>query len=48
MRALGVRPTGFSKYCVGLLLTQPEIKHNRFKPQLRQLRQLMGEANAVA
>lgn len=48
MRALGVRSTGFSKYCIGLLLTQPEIKHNLFKPQLRQLRHLMGEANAVA
>jgi len=48
MRALGVRTTGFSKYCIGLLLTRPEIKHNLFKPQLRQLRQLMGETNAVA
>ena len=48
MRAGGVRPTGFSKYCIGLLLTQPEIKHNLFNPQLRQLRHLMGEANAVA
>ena len=48
MRALGVRSTGFSKYCMGLLLTRPGIKHNLFKPQLRQLRQLMGETNAVA
>jgi hypothetical protein len=48
MRAIGVRPTGFSKYCIGLLLTRPEIKHNLFKPQLRQLRHLMGEKNAVA
>lgn len=48
MRAMGARSTGFSKYCIGLLLTRPEIKHNLFKPQLRQLRNLMGEANAVA
>lgn len=48
MRALGIRQTGFSKYCIGLLLTRPEIKHNLFKPQLKQLRHLMGEANAVA
>lgn len=45
MRALHLRPTGFSKYCIGLLLTRPEIKHNLFKPQLRKLRGLMGEAN---
>lgn len=48
MRAFGIRSTSFSKYCIGLLLTRPEIKHNLFKPQLRQLRQLMGETNAVA
>jgi len=45
MREAHARPTGFSKYCMGLLLTQPEIKHNLFKPQLKQLRRLMGEAN---
>lgn len=48
MRSAGIRPTAFSKYCIGLLLTQPEIKHNLFKPQLRQLRHIMGETNAVA
>lgn len=47
MRELHVRPSGFSKYCMGLLLTQPKIKHNLFKPQLRKLRRLMGEPNAV-
>jgi hypothetical protein len=47
MRELHVRPSGFSKYCMGLLLTQPKIKHNLFRPQLRKLRQLMGEPNAV-
>jgi VTC domain len=48
MRATGIRSTSFSKYCIGLLLTRPEIKHNLFKPQLKQLRHLMGETNAVA
>lgn len=47
MRAIGVRPTGFSKYCIGLLLARTEIKHNLFKPQLKRLRRLMGESNAV-
>jgi len=47
MRERHVRPSGFSKYCMGLLLTRPGIKHNLFKPQLKKLRQLMGEPNAV-
>jgi len=41
MRVLGVRPTGFSKYCIGVSMLYPEIKHNRFKPQLRQIDQLV-------
>jgi hypothetical protein len=47
MRRARIRPTGFSKYCIGLLLTRPEIKHNLFKPQLKSLRSLMGEPNIV-
>lgn len=31
MREHGIRPTGFSKYCVGLSLLCPNLKHNRFK-----------------
>lgn len=46
MREAHARPTAFSKYCMGLLLTQPQIKHNLFKPQLRKLKRLMGEVNA--
>jgi hypothetical protein len=46
MRALGVRPTGFSKYCIGLSMLHPEVKHNRFKPQLRRIDQLMHERRA--
>ena len=47
MRARNIRPTGFSKYCIGLLLTHGEIKHNLFRPQLRKLHRVMGEPNAV-
>jgi len=46
MRAFNVRPTAFSKYCMCLLLTNDDIKHNRFKPQLRRLNRLMEEPNA--
>ena len=35
MRRLGVRKTGFSKYCVGVSLLYPEVKQNRFRAQHR-------------
>ncbi|MFL7794198.1 MAG: polyphosphate polymerase domain-containing protein, partial [Anaerolineae bacterium] len=40
MRAEGVRATSFSKYCIGVSMLYPEVKHNRFKPQLRQIDKL--------
>jgi hypothetical protein len=46
MRALGVRPTGFSKYCIGISMLHPEVKHNRFNPQLRRIDQLLHERRA--
>jgi len=30
-----VKPVRVSKYCIGTTLTDPEIKHNRFKPKIR-------------
>lgn len=47
MRALNVRPVGFSKYCVGVSLLYPTIKHNRFKPKLQLLHKLMKGTNDV-
>lgn len=41
MRAMGIRPAGFSKYCAGVALTYGQIKQNNFKPHLRQLFKLM-------
>jgi hypothetical protein len=41
MRALGIRPTAFSKYCVGTAMLYPEVKHNRFLPVLRLVDQVM-------
>lgn len=35
MRRLGVRKTGFSKYCVGVSLLYPDVKQNRFRGQHR-------------
>jgi hypothetical protein len=47
MRALGVRPTRFSKYCIGVSLLDPQIKHNRFKPQLCRINRLLQEKGPV-
>jgi hypothetical protein len=46
MRATGVRSTRFSKYCVGVSMLYPEIKHNRFKPQLRMIAALTHRERA--
>ncbi len=38
----GIRPSSFSKYCIGISLLYPEIKHNRFKPILNHVSNLLG------
>lgn len=43
MREAGVRPSGFSKYCIGVSMIYQDIKHNRFKPTLRLIRRLTVE-----
>ncbi len=43
MRALGVRPLRFSKYCIGVTQLYDQIKANRFKPQRRYLDKLFQE-----
>jgi hypothetical protein len=47
VRALGIRPDRFSKYCTGVALLVPGIKHNNFKPRLRRIAQLRGGADDV-
>ncbi len=42
MKRGGVRPSPFSKYCIGISLLFPEIKHNRFKPILHRISNLLG------
>jgi hypothetical protein len=37
MRQHLIRPSGFSKYCVGASLLYPALKHNRFSRILRQI-----------
>jgi hypothetical protein len=38
----GIRPSPFSKYCIGISMLYPEIKHNRFKPILHHVSNLLG------
>jgi len=43
LRHLHVRSASISKYCLGLVLTDPELKYNRFKPKLRQVTRIQKE-----
>ena len=40
LRCLHVHPTGFSKYCMGCVLTDSSLKSNRFKKRLRYIRRI--------
>jgi hypothetical protein len=40
LKSLGIRPSAFSKYAIGVSLLYPEIKHNNFNPILRTINKL--------
>ncbi len=42
-----IRPNGFSKYCLGVAMLYPMVKHNGFKPKLRLVEKLMQEESYV-
>ena len=42
LRDIHVHPTGFSKCCIGMALTDPSLKQNNFKPKLRKLEKING------
>lgn len=42
MRVLGVQPTGFSKYCLGVSALYPQLKRNNFKPLHLLVQKLTG------
>lgn len=44
MRAQGLRPSGMSKYCVGMLMLEKEVKHNAFKAVLLMLERIRQAA----
>lgn len=39
---LRIRPSGFSKYCIGSALTNPELKQNRFMKKIRKINKMTG------
>ncbi|MDO4163459.1 MAG: polyphosphate polymerase domain-containing protein [Bacteroides sp.] len=43
LRDLHVHPSSFSKYCMGCVLTDNELKQNRFKPRTRMAIKINGE-----
>jgi hypothetical protein len=50
MKARGVRPSGMSKYCVGMLMLERPVKHNAFKELMLRLEHLRrsGQPNEHA
>ena len=40
-----IYPSSFSKYCAGTILTNPGIKHNRYKPVMRRVFQITAGGN---
>lgn len=42
LRELRVRPMGFSKYCIGMAMTDPGVRINRFKPRLARIGRILA------
>lgn len=47
MRALGVRQSSFSKYCIGVALLRQDVKHNRFKRTLGVVGKLLDDPSVL-
>lgn len=43
LRDLRIQPHGFSKYCMGTVLSNPDVKKNRMKPKLRYVEHLISQ-----
>lgn len=46
IRELRIKPSGFSKYCIGTSVTNPAIPQNRFKKRIRKIRKVASRAVA--
>ena len=47
MRSLEVRPIGFSKYCMGVAMLYPKVKHNQMNPKLRLIQKMTRRPHLV-
>ena len=45
MKQIGIRPNNFSKYAIGSVLTNSDLKYNRFKERLIQLNKINKHGN---
>lgn len=43
LRELQIHESGFSKYCIGMAITNPMLKQNRLKPKLRLIDRIMNK-----
>ena len=43
LRDLRIQSHGFSKYCMGTVLSNPDVKKNRMKPKLRYVEHLISQ-----
>ena len=42
LRELRIKPSGFSKYCIGSALTKPTLKQGNFKPRFVRIKKLLN------
>lgn len=42
LNKLRIHSSGFSKYCIGMTITNPSLKSNRFKERIRYVKRLMA------
>ena len=43
VRKLNIKPSAFSKYCTGIVMTDSDVKYNRFKKRLIKLNKLLNQ-----
>jgi hypothetical protein len=45
LKSLHIHSSGFSKYCMGMALTNPTLRQNRLKPRLQYVKRLNKQRN---
>lgn len=48
LRRLRIHPAGFSKYCIGMALTDGNLRQNRLRPRLRMISRLLQPSHLYA